>query len=407
MSCPVAPAVSQQYGTALPGSGTDVSLTGYGTAWHLATDLPVQMFDILPYGGAKTFLPSAELLIPTPSWGNNYFGIVPQRGTSSPQWAQVVAAHDGTTVTVFPNVSLPGGGGVAPAAKDYPTTYNLSAGEYLQWQDSQDMSGTILQSNQPIGFFGGLGYACYSDSTSTGGGCDSAHQQVPPISAYGSEYAIPPYTTRLDGNAPESIRYRFVGAVLGTTLVYDPPISSAPNVLGEGEVVDFEAKGAFVVRSQDSAHPFFVAEVMTGCNVIGGTWSGVCLGDEEYVDILAPAQFLDSYVFFTDPTYAYTNLVFTRVKGANGFADVNLDCLPAPVSGWTNIDAAGNYQLANVWLVKDSIPQGNCNNGPRTARSDGKFGVVVWGLDTYASYAYPAGGNIAPINNVVVSPGPH
>lgn len=407
LTCPIAPAVRQQYGTALSGSGSNAALTGRGMAWHLVSDLPVTMYDILPYGGASSYLPSAELLLPSTSWGTNYFGIVPQRGSSSPQWGQLVAAQDGTQVTILPNVALPSGTSVIAAPQNQQTTYSLNAGEYIQWQDSNEMSGTVIQSNNPVGFFGGLGYDCYSSTTSAGGGCDSAHQQVPPVSAYGSEYAVPPYTTRALSNQPESIRYRFVGAVAGTTLTYDPPVTAAPKTIGEGQVVDFETTLAFVVKAQDNNHPFFIGQVMTGCEVTGGTWDGNCLGDEEYVNILPPAQFLQKYVFFTDPTYPNTNLVFTRVKGSQGFQDVTLDCMTTPITGWKNIDSAGNYQLANVWLVKSGAAQGKCNNGPQVASSSGAFGVMVWGLDTYSSYAYPAGGNVAPINTVIVPPTPH
>jgi hypothetical protein len=241
------------------------------------------------------------------------------------------------------------------------------------------------------------------------------------VSAYGSEYAIPPYTTRMASLAPESIRYRFVGAVKGTTLTYDPAVptvagstfAAPPTTLTEGQVVDFETPLAFVVKSQDNNHPFFVGQVMTGCEVTGGSRpgctdnTGCCLGDEEYVNILPPAQFLQSYVFFTDPTYPTTNLVFTRVKGTAGFQDVSLDCLTAPLTGWKNIDTAGNYQLTNVDLIRGGTQNGTCNNGPHTATSNGAFGVMVWGLDEYSSYAYPAGGNVAPINSVIVPPTPH
>ena len=412
LTCPITPAIRQTYGTALSGSGSGYALTGRGTAWHLTTDLPVTMYDILPYGGASSYLPSAELLLPSTSWGTNYFGIVPQRGSSEPQWGQVVAQQDGTSVTVFPSVALPSGTNVTAAPKNTQTTYTLNAGDYIQWQESNEMSGTIIQSNNPVGFFGGLGYDCYSDSTSTGGGCDSAHQQVPPVAAFGSEYAVPPYTTRRADLQPESIRYRFVGAVNGTTLTYDPAVSGAPTTLAEGQVVDFETTLAFVVKAQDNDHPFYVGQVMTGCFVTSGsrpgcTYAGCCLGDEEYVDILPPAQFLQKYVFFTDPTYAATNLVFTRVKGPNGFQDVSLDCLGSPVSGWTNIDAAGKYQMTNVDLIRSGVKNGNCDNGPHVASSNGAFGIMVWGLDYASSYAYPAGGNIAPINTVVVPPQVH
>ncbi len=402
------PAVSQS-------GGTQVAGTGKGHAWHVSTDLPVTMYDILPYGGASSYLPSAELLFPTSAWGTNYFGIVPQRGSSQPQWGQIVAYESGTTVTVFPNVALPSGGGVAAAPANTTTTYTLNANDYVQWQDTNEMSGTIISSNNPIGFFGGLGYDCYSDLTSTGGGCDSAHQQVPPVSAYGSEYAVPPYTTREMSLKPESIRYRFVGAVKGTTLTYDPPITgetctdcTAPTTLTEGQIVDFETDLAFVVKSQDNNHPFYVGQVMTGCFVTSGSRPpGGCLGDEEYVNILAPAQFLQQYVFATDPTYPTTNLVFTRVKTASGFQDVNLDCLTGPLTGWTPVDTAGKYEVTNVDLIRGNTQNGKCNNGPHVANSTGPFGIMVWGLDDAASYAYPAGGNVAPINTVIVPPTPH
>jgi hypothetical protein len=413
LTCPITPAVNIAGGTALPGSGTTAAITGIGTAWHVSTDLPVTMYDILPYGGASSYLPSAELLFPTSSWGTNYLGIVPYRGSSSPQWGQVVAYQDGTSVTVFPNVALPSGTGVAAAPANVKTTYTLNAGQYIQWQESNEMSGTIISSSNPVGFFGGLGYDCYSDTTSTGGGCDSAHQQVPPISAYGSEYVAPPYTTRRASLLPESIRYRFVGAVAGTTLTYDPAVTGAPTTLKEGEVVDFETALPYVVKAQDINHPFYVGQIMTGCFVTDGSRpgctnsSGCCLGDEEYVDILAPAQFLQKYVFFTDPTYPTTNLVFTRVKSSAGFQDVNLDCLSAPLTGWTAVGTGGMYEVTNVDLIRGGTKNGKCDNGPHVASSNGSFGVMVWGLDYCSSYAYPAGGNVAPINSIILPPVPH
>lgn len=407
LTCPIPPAINQQFGSALPNSGTGYNITGRGQAWHIVSSYPVTAYDILPYGGAKSYLPSAELLFPTTAWGTNYFGIVPLRGTSQPQWGQVVAAQNGTQITVFPNVNLPGGnngGAVAPAPANTQTNYTLNAGEYIQWQESQEMSGTIIQSNQPIAFTGGQGYDCYKSMTSSGGGCDSAHQQVPPVSAFGYEYVGIPYTTRMASLQDESIIYRIVGAVKGTNLTYSPAVAGAPSSINAAQVVDFEAKGPFVVKSQDANHPFYLGQVMPGCMVTGGSRPpGGCLGDEEYVNILPPAQFLTKYVFFTDPTYPTTNLVFVRVKTPQGFKDVNLDC-KGNLTGWKAITP--NYEITNIDLIRGGIKNGSCDNGPHTASSDGPFGLMVWGLDTFSSYAYPAGGNIAPINTVIVPPMP-
>ncbi len=415
--------------------------TGIGQAFHIVTSLPVTAYDILPYSRGSDFafgedlLPSAELLIPTSAWTTNYFGIVPPRGNASaslgPQWGQVVAMQDGTTVNVVPNVTLPSGTGVASAPASTVTTYSLHAGEFIQWQDSMEMSGTVISSNHPIGFTGGSTYACYTSitsPTSTGStdvACSAEHQQIPPITALGHDYVAPPFTTRMASLAPESIPYRLVGVVDGTTLTYDPPIPpeagsiymTAPTSLSAGQVVEFETTLAFRVTSQDAQHPFYVGQIMPSSNFVGGSRpgcgpelgtvdggpdGGVCfLGNEEFVNILPPEQFLQKYVFFTDVTYATTNLVFTRVKGPSRFEDVTLDCAGA-LTGWQPVGTEGIYEITNIDLIRANVPNGTCNNGPHTATSAGSFGIMVWGLDIVASYAYPAGGNAAPINTVVV-----
>lgn len=391
LTCPVPPAINTAGGSAVSGSGM-------GRAWNITTDIPVSAYDILPYGGASSYLPSAELLAPTTAWGDNYISVLPP-DSSGPPWGQLVAAEDNTMVSVLPSVALPAAGAVPAAPAGQTTSFTLNAGDYVQWQLATDMTGTIIQADKPVSFTGGNAYICYSSATSSGGGCDSAHQQIPAIAAQGYQYVAPPYADR--GGIPESIPYRLVGAVDGTQLSYDPPVGAGPVTLNAGQVVDFEAIGAFTITSQDEDHPFYLGQVMTGCF----TGNNNSLGDEEYVNILPPAQFLSRYVFFTDPTYPTTNLVLTRVKGPNGYSDVNVDCLGA-VGGWQPVGNDDLFQVTNVDLIRNGVPNMGCTNGPHVAESDGAFGVMVWGLDTYSSYAYPAGGSAAAINTVVVPPIP-
>ncbi len=246
-------------------------------------------------------------------------------------------------------------------------------------------------------------------ATSSGGGCDSGHQQIAPVSALASEYVAPPYATRRSDLQPESIKYRLVGTTAGTTLSYSPAVAGAPTTLGVGQVLQFESTVPFIVTSQDAMHPFYVGQYMSGCNVDSGSRPGAddptygnCLGDEEYVNIVPPAQWLSSYVFFTDPTYTTTNLVFVRKASATGFADVTVDCL-GTLTGWQPVGDGSEYQITNADLQRIN-PVGTCTNGRHTAMSTGAFTIMVWGLATYASYAYPAGGNVGKINSVVVIP---
>ena len=119
--------------------------------------------------------------------------------------------------------------------------------------------------------------------------------------------------------------------------------------------------------------------------------------------MLPPAQFLRRYAFFTDPTYATTNLVLTRVRTGDGFAPVTVDCL-GEIAGWKPVGGDGFFEVTTVDLVRADIGVNGCTNGHHIAESEGGFGVVVWGLDSYSSYAYPAGGSAAALTDVVVKP---
>jgi hypothetical protein len=162
------------------------------------------------------------------------------------------------------------------------------------------------------------------------------------------------------------------------------------------------------VKSQDKDHPFYVAAYMTGADAIGG-FSGE--GDPEWVNVIPTAQYLESYVLFTDPTYSETSLnVIRRPALDNTFADVTLDCV-GTLTGWQKL---GAYEWTRVDLVTGDFQNvGNCSNGRHEMKSTVPFGVTVWGWGSaaafntqYVSYAYPAGASVQAINKVVVPPDP-
>jgi hypothetical protein len=123
------------------------------------------------------------------------------------------------------------------------------------------------------------------------------------------------------------------------------------------------------------------------------------LGDEEWISLVPPAQFVDRYVFFVDPTYGVGNLSIIRTKGDKGFEDVTLECYGV-VDGWANIGTLGNYEITHLDLYRGGV--GPCAESQQEATSEAPFGIVVWGTDWFASYGYPAGGSAAAINDVMV-----
>ena len=409
-ACPVGVAAAMTTDSAVHG-------TGLGTAFHLSTSAPVVAYDIFPYGGGQSAVTSATLLLPTSAWDTNYIAIdaFAQSSLSMGEpFVEIVAQHDNTTITINPTAAIVGGTGVVAAVQGVAQTYIINAGQVLQFTQNVELQGSVIQANQPIGVWGGI--TCLNIDLTTCC-CDSAHQQIPPIQAFGTEYLAVRYRNRFTG-MEETPPWRLVGAVDGTMLTYEPAIpAGAPSTLGSQQSVQFSATGPFVVRSQDAQHPFYMSAHMTGADTVNpGETDG--RGDPEFVNIIPPAEYLDSYVFFTDPTYPETDLVVVRVAGPTGFQDVTLDCV-GTLTGWAPVGTSGKYEYTRVDLVTGNfMPIGNCNNGRHEMTSNGPFGLTIWGWGSaatgtsgdggfstqYVSYSYPAGASVQQINTVVVVP---
>jgi hypothetical protein len=105
-------------------------------------------------------------------------------------------------------------------------------------------------------------------------------------------------------------------------------------------------------------------------------------------------------------SYNTTHVVVTRKRGPSGFADVTIDCL-GMLGGWKPVGTNQEYEVTTADLVRSGAGIGSCTNGRQSASSKAPFGITVWGLDCYASYAYPAGGNAAALTTVTVPPIPN
>lgn len=421
-------------GSALPSFGIDTSCpagitpavtdvdtathgTGFGKAFHVKTSAAVAAYDIFPYGGGASAMTSATLLLPATSWDTNYIAVDAYgNGPMAQPFVQIVGQQDGTQVTISATADITGGNGIAAAKRNTPTTYTVNRGQVLQLTQDASLTGSVIQSSIPVGVWGG------KSSLSIKTCCaDTGHQQIPPVRALGSEYALVRYRNRYDGQE-ESPPWRVVGAVDGTQLTWQPSTpAGAPTVINQGQVVEFAGAGPWVVRSQDAQHPFYVSAHMTGAGEYDPDQKDG-RGDPEFVNVVPTGEYLTSYVFFTDPTYPETNLVLVRAKGKDGtFADVELDCA-GKIGGF---QAVGNYEWARVDLVRGNFePQGKCNNGRHEIKSANPFALTVWGWGSaatgpmpipgtpqsnsfysqYVSYAYPGGANVQPINSVVIAP---
>ncbi len=389
--------------------------TGMGKAFHITTDYPVAAYQMVPFGGGTAAVTSATLLLPTSAWGNNYIAVNAYKAIPDPPAPQfpfygypslvVLAKADATKVTIAPNVNIIAGVGVVGAAAGTLVDYTLKAGQFLQITQPEELTGSVLKSDKPVGVFGAS--TCMNVPTNQTD-CDSGQQQLPPVGALGNEYVAVRHKSRVP-NVEEPARWRLVGVVNDTQLSWSPvKPPNAPTTIKLGEVIEFEDPGPFVVRSQDPSFPFYLGAYMTGGDGKMPDLAGV--GDPEWHNVVPPPQFLRRYVLFTDPTYPETSLVVVRVKSKSTmeFAPVTLKCR-GEITGWQPL---GEYEWTRVDLVTGNfIGVGGCTNGPQTMSSDEPFGVTVWGWGTTqqtlrVSYAYPAGAGFKPINEVKVEPAP-
>lgn len=386
--------------------------TGIGQAINIQTDRPISAYSIFPYGGGSAAVTSASMLLPTSVWDMNYLAINAYKKSliaagAVPSLA-ILAYQDNTKVSILPKVAIDGGPGVQQAAANTLATYTLNRGEYLQLSQQQELTGSPIEADKPIGVWGAA--SCLNVPADVGT-CDSAHQQIPPVKALGHDYVAVRHRNRATANvAEETPPWRLVGAVDGTTLTWQPSTpAGAPTTLQSGEVAEFAAAGPFTVTSQSTEHPFYMAQYMVGCTL----YQTLSEGDAEWVNIIPTGQYLKRYVFFTDPTYPETNLVVVRKRtpDKNEFADVTLNCAGV-LTGWKPI---GDYEYTRIDLVTGDFKNvGACSNGRQEMTSDAPFAVTVWGwgMNTTTpstpavSYAYPAGAGIAVINEVSLPPIP-
>lgn len=390
-------------------------------AFHLETDAPVSAYSIYPYGGARSWMPAATLLLPVSSWGTNYVAVTGGNvrltgggypDVISPTTLQIVAQEDDTEVRIRPSADIADGVGVPGAAQGYPRAWTLARGQVLQLAQRAELTGSAIETSKRVGLFGGT--QC-TNLPSTYTACDVLHQQIPALSQWGSEYALAPYPSRIpsasDTPIPERVPWRLVGAVDGTTLAWDParPVG-APETLAAGESVVFWTDALVSVASQDKAHHFYAGVYMTGASFNGtiptgggGTSQTYTSGDPDYVNVIPSDQYLDRYVFFADYTYLETSLTVVRRRTAAGFAPVELAC-GGELTGFVPLGGKGEYEVAWVKLTEAGanrrFPKGECGYGRHEARSDGPFAVTVWGTGDYASYGFAGGMGNRPINDV-------
>jgi len=378
--------------------GFALARTGIASSLHLTASAPVSVVAMHPFGGAKSYTPAATLLMPVAAWAKEHVlvdGWEAGRPGSGKPASQIVAAEDGTQITIIANKAIQDGIDVKGGPAHVPLQYTIDKGQHFQIHQTEELVGSIVVSSKPTTLFGG--HSC-ADIPANGAACDLLWQQIPSFAQWGSEYVGVGYRQRT-ASPNELMPYRIVAAKDGTLLDYDPAIPpGAPTEMNAGDVATFPVgvNEPFVVRTQDAAHPIYMAAYMQGgAGGYFGSQSLAYRGDPDFVNVVAAGQWLSSYSFFADQTFDDTSLVVIRGKQRDKFEDVWLECA-GTLEGWAPVGTRGDYEFVRVDLQRDGGPgqafgDKVCQTGLQRMKSEGPFTATIWGWANAASYAYPGG----------------
>ncbi|HVH99263.1 MAG TPA: IgGFc-binding protein [Enhygromyxa sp.] len=370
-------------------NGQDAGFVGTGIrpgrAFRVQTSQPVIATQFNPIGGATGFTTDASLLLPTHTLGLHYVHLAWNQGFGTGSALDIIATEDATTVTITPKVNTPAGQNGLPAmTAGVPTVVMINKYDYIQigGGGTNDLTGTVIESDKPIAVFGG--HTCGNVPNTNVTACDHIEEQIFPLETWGTNYAA----SRNPVRGGESMRWRIIAAEDNTDITFDPPVAiGAMTTLDAGQMVEFDNFADFFISAND---PILVAGYMHGCTATN-LYPNSCPGDPYMVLMVPVEQYQEDYVFLVDSSYDQD---FAKLVRPNG-AEVTVECLGVvPENRWTPIGNSGWD-----WATIDMNPgEATCEPGTNQANSTEGFGVIVSGQAYAASYAYPGGLALEAIN---------
>lgn len=296
----------------------------------------------------------------------------PTRFVASPARTLIASSIDGTTVDAWrPD------GSTAPL--------HLQRGQFVAYETADAFIGREVVGNHPFGLSTIAPTPYIPWDFPSGPELDYCWNHLPslPTGLWGSEYVAVRHINRWP-DWPERPPWRLIGAADDIALTYEPyHPEGAPDVLRRGELAVFFADEPFVVRSQDTLHPFFFGAHMTGSN-----YQKQRFGDADPFDnqrgrpiatfVVPPKRWQTAYPFFVLPAVPEHNLVVVRRKGG---ADVRLDCAGL-LTGWESVGADFEFtrvSLTGHYFEPITYPDGTCHAGAHWIESAEPFTGTLWG----------------------------
>jgi hypothetical protein len=258
-------------------------------------------------------------------------------------------------------------------------SFVMNVADVLVLNSNYDLSGTTIESDQPIGVFGGSPCANVPIEVTF---CDHLEHQLFPLSAWGVVFVAARSPVRSSAPPYEKDYWRIVAAEDDTYIETDPPIPGLDGVmLASGETVEAGTDLSFVISAS--------APIMVGQFLTGQAGTDVPFeengGDPAFALVTPVEQHREVHTVFVPPDYGENYAVITHPLGSDPSLDGEL------VSSLSECEAGESNEDFSVTRCSVSF-------GGYVISAEEPIAVVVWGYGSRVSYGYTAGFGVAAIN---------
>ncbi len=308
--------------------------------------------------GIPVYSNDAYLGLPTDILDQEYLVLTYQDTLGGyPSEIAIAAPYNDTIITIIPSITT----GTRIAKVPYTVGLNQSQTYTLQSDNlNEDLTGTVIQSNQPISVFAGV--KCVNIPSGYGW-CDHIVEELTPTSTWGKNIDAFPFKPR-QYNKGDFLR--ILASVNNTIVTIN---GSVAGTINRGQFLETIIKKPVEISASE---PVLVSQYMTGEGYEGR------IGDPSYSLVTPVEQFLSEYTFLVPTGYAenYVNII----APTSSLNDLLLDGSPVNAGVFSPYGTRG--LSAGTILLSE---------GSHTIKGSAPFGIYVYGYNQYVSYAYPGG----------------
>ncbi len=355
-----------------------------GGAYRVRADRPIVAYQVvstsgnLPDDTIGDAAAEVALMLPTPALGERYTILTYPGHIFTEQiryggTASIVATAEGTTMVTIDarddfTAGTQDGAEVNAIAANTTQVFEMLQGDalHLVGEAPGDVTGTVISSTAPVAVYTGNYSARIpvdKDSTS-----DMIFEQQPPDRSWGKAFVVSSV-----GTIPS--RVRIVAQTDNTQLSFPNDITAEQPVLLSGEVFEMAVPddSVFTVNATEP--------ILVGQFTVSET-DGTEDSSPSFVVITPVEQYQDTLSFFTPDSHPTS---FVHLYGTMASAP-QVDGESLPTSAFSVVSGSE----FGVWRWK-ILP------GQHTVLAADPVGTVIFGKESFLTYAYPAGGNLRTI----------